>query len=85
MYRILFTKSADRALRKMPRDIAQRIRERLDRIAVDPYARYPNVTRLQNRPGYRLRAGDWRVIYEIEGEELVILVLRIGSRGGVYR
>lgn len=85
MYRILFTKSAERALRKMPRDMAQRVRERLDRIAVDPYAQHPNVTKLQNRPGYRLRVGDWRVIYEIEGEALVILVLRIGTRGEVYR
>jgi len=85
MYRILFTKSADKALRKMPRDVARRIRERLDHIAADPYANRPNVTKLQNRPGYRLRVGDWRVIYEIGGGELIILVLRIGPRGGVYR
>jgi len=85
MYRILFTKSADKALRKMPRDVAQRIRERLDHVAADPYANHPNVTKLQNRPGYRLRVGDWRVIYEIGGGELIILVLRIGPRGGVYR
>jgi mRNA interferase RelE/StbE len=85
MHGILFTKSADRALRKMPQDVARRIREKLDLIAEDPYAQHPNVTRLQNRPGYRLRVGDWRAIYEIEGEELVLLVLRIGSRGEVYR
>ena len=85
MYRILFTRSADRALRKMPRDLARRIRERLDCIALDPYAQHPDVTKLQNRPGFRLRVGVWRVIYEIAGEELVILVLRIGSRGEVYR
>jgi mRNA interferase RelE/StbE len=85
MYRILFTKSADKALRKMPQEFARRIRERLDNIAEDPYARHPNLTKIQNRPGYRLRVGDWRVIYETEGEELVILALRIGSRGEVYR
>ena len=65
--------------------LVQRIRERLDRIAIDPYAHYASVTKLQNRPGYRLRVGEWRVIYEIEGNELVILVLRVGSRGEVYR
>ncbi|RPI58500.1 MAG: hypothetical protein EHM56_01630 [Chloroflexi bacterium] len=43
------------------------------------------MTKLQNRPGYRLRVGDWRVIYEIENDELIILVLRIGLRGEVYR
>jgi mRNA interferase RelE/StbE len=85
MYGILFTKSVGKALRKMPQDIAQRIRERLERIAEDPYAQQPNVTRLQNRPGYRLRVGDWRVICEVEQEELVILVLRIGRRGEAYR
>ena len=85
MYRIVFTKQADKALRKMPRNIALQIRKRLDRIASDPYAKHPNVTRLQNRPGYRLRVGDWRVIYEILEDELVILVLRIASRGEVYR
>lgn len=69
----------------MPRDIAQRIRNRLDRIAADPYANHPNVTKLQNRPGYRLRVGDWRIIYEIENDELIILVLRIAPRGEVYQ
>ena len=85
MYRIVFIKRAHKALRKMPRDIVQRIREGLDRIATAPYAKHPSVTKLQNRPGYRLRVGDWWVIYEIEGDELIILVLRVGLRGEVYR
>ena len=85
MYRILFTKSASRALHRTPTHVAQRIRERLSHIAMDPYAQHPEVTKLQNRPGYRLRVGDWRVIYETEKEELVVLVLTIGTRGGAYR
>ena len=85
MYRIVFAKRADKALRKMPRKTANQIRKKLDRIAIAPHAKDNNVTRLQNRPGYRLRVGDWRVIYEIREDELVILILKIGPRGGVYR
>ena len=85
MYEILFTKQADRALRKMSRNTARLVREKLDQLAQDPYARNPNVTRLQGRPGYRLRVGDWRVIYELEDDRLVIMVLKVAPRGGVYR
>jgi mRNA interferase RelE/StbE len=85
MYRILFTKQADKMLRKMPRNTAQLIRKRLAQLAEDPYARNPNVARLQGRPGYRLRVGDWRVIYDIEDDRLIIFVLKIAARGGVYR
>jgi mRNA interferase RelE/StbE len=85
MYEILFTKQADRALRKMSRNTARLIREKLDQLAQDPYARNPNVTKLQGRPGYRLRVGDWRVNFELEDDRLVIMVLKVAPRGGVYR
>jgi mRNA interferase RelE/StbE len=85
MYEILFTRQADRTLRKMSRNTARLIREKLDQLAQDPYARNPNVTKLQGRPGYRLRVGDWRVIYELEDDRLVIMVLKVAQRGGVYR
>jgi mRNA interferase RelE/StbE len=80
VYRIEFTKRASKALYRIPGNIARLIRERLDQIASDPYAKHSNVTRLQNRPGYRLRVGDWRVIHEIESDRSVVLVLNIGSR-----
>ena len=85
MYEILFTRQADRALRKMPRNTTRLIREKLDQLAQDPYARNPNVTKLQGRPGYRLRVGDWRVIYELKDDRLVIMVLKVAPRGGAYR
>jgi mRNA interferase RelE/StbE len=85
MYRIVFTRQANRTLLKMSRNTARLIREKLDQLAQDPYARNPNVTKLQGRPGYRLRIGDWRVIYELEDEQLVIMVLKVAPRGGVYR
>lgn len=85
MYEIVFSRRALKELSKLPKDVIQRIREKLEQIALDPYGQHNNVTKLTNRPGYRLHIGDWRVIYELQDDQLVILVLRIASRGEVYR
>lgn len=85
VYKIAFTKAAAKALRKMPRNWSLLIRKKLSQLAEDPYAPQNNVVKLQNRPGYRLRVGDWRIIYDIENERLVILILVIKPRGEVYK
>ena len=85
MHRITYTTQAAKALLRMPRNGALLIRERIEHVAVDPFASIPNAKKLQGRSGYRLRIGDWRVIYEINGDEVVILVLRIAPRGEVYK
>lgn len=85
MYQIVFTKQAAKSLRSIPRDTAELLREKLAQIAANPYAPHPNVTKLQGRPGYRLWVGDWRVIYEIQNDALLIMVLIIAPRGEVYR
>ena len=64
--------------------MAALIREKLDQLALDPYTKHNNATKLKNLPAYRLRIGDWRVIYEINDDKLIILVLKIGPRGGIY-
>ena len=85
MYKVTYTKRSERTLLKLPRNLAKRIQARLDYIALNPYVQDNNVIKLQDRPGYRLRVGDWRVIYEIHDGELLILVLKITPRGSVYR
>ena len=85
MYKITFKKEATKSLIKIPRNVAKVIREKLEVIAANPYADHPNAKKLQGRDGYRLRVGDWRVIYEIQNEQLVILVLNIAPREEVYR
>ena len=69
----------------MPRNTASLLRKKMELLATNPFAPIPNVTKLQSRQGYRLRVGDWRVIYEIDNDEVVILVLKIFPRGEVYR
>jgi len=85
VYKIIYTTQAAKSLLKMPRNTANLIREKLEQIAVDPFASIPNAKKLQGRPGYRLRVGDWRVIYEINKDKVVIIVLKVAPRGEVYR
>lgn len=58
MYRILFTRAAGKTLRRVSREIAQRIRGQLDLLAQDPYRQHSNVTKLQNRMLEDMRAYD---------------------------
>lgn len=85
MYKLTYMKRAEKVLLAMPRTTAILIRDKLRELATDPYAPNNNVKKLQGREGYRLRVGDWRVIYEISDGQLIILVLDIGPRGGIYR
>jgi len=85
VYQIIFAKGAQKALLRLPKNMAVLVRQKQEQLAVDPYAPNTNAMKLQNRSGYRLRIGDWRVIYEIQNDELVILVLKIAQRGEVYR
>ncbi len=62
---------------------AKLIREKLEAIAANPYADHSNATKLQDRSGYRLRVGDRRMIYDIQNDKSIMLVLKAAPRGGV--
>jgi mRNA interferase RelE/StbE len=85
MYHIEYSKTALRALRKIPRNVADTILKKLLLLATDPYAHHANATKLQGREGYRLRVGDWRVLYDIHKGRLTVLVLDVRPRGGAYQ
>ena len=77
MYPIEYTEPAARVLRKMPGNIVVTIRSRIEALAIDPYAPNNNVIRLKGSADYRLRVGDWRVVYSLEDSRLVIVIVRI--------
>jgi mRNA interferase RelE/StbE len=85
MYRILFNKQSRKALLKMPREISSSIRKKLDEIAINPFESRTDVMPLKGRPAYRLRVGRWRVIYKAQKETLEIVVIKVASRGDVYK
>ena len=84
MFTITFSKIADKALRRMPRNIALNIGKKIKELANNPSG-MRNVKKLTNHPGYRLRVGDWRIIYTVNENELLIHIINIKTRGEVYK
>ena len=82
---ITYVKQAEPSLLKLPKNLLKRIREKLVTISENPYVQHNNVTKLKDNAGFRLRVGDWRVIYEIHDGEMIILVVKVAPRGRVYR
>lgn len=81
MYSIEFTTSSEKQLHKLPKDIQIRIVHALDKIRTRPF---DHVTKLVGYEAYRLRVGDYRLILEIKGNKLIILVIKIGHRKNIY-
>jgi mRNA interferase RelE/StbE len=63
---------------------AARILKALNRLAMDPYGA-PNVKTLSGGEGYRLRIGDYRVLYVLRDGEMLVLVVKVAHRREVYR
>lgn len=85
MFAIEYSKSARKALKTMPRNTARLIMEKIEALANDPLAPNNNVKKLTNHPGFRLRVGDWRVVYTVYEQALLIAVVRIAPRGDAYQ
>ena len=81
--KITYTKQATKTLRTMPRNTATRILTAIEKVAENPATADLDIRALQGRDGYRLRVGDWRVIYSQDG--VVLAVERIAPRGKVYK
>jgi mRNA interferase RelE/StbE len=82
-YRIEFRPAALRELRKIDRSTQPRIQGAISLLAKDPRA--PASRPLRGRDGYRLRVGDYRIIYTIDDGVLLIAVVTIGHRRDVYQ
>jgi len=83
-YAVRLARRAVRALADLQRRDQQRIRAAIDLLAENP--RPPNCVALQGEAGvYRVRVGDYRIVYEVFDRLLVVQVVRIGHRREVYR
>ncbi|HPO12746.1 MAG TPA: type II toxin-antitoxin system RelE/ParE family toxin [Candidatus Hydrogenedentes bacterium] len=83
-YSVEFSKHARRQLHQLSRETQERMRDHIDALAVMP--RPAGVVKLSGENNtYRIRVGEYRVLYEIRDDVLVVLVIRIGHRRDVYK
>lgn len=83
-YSIQFTPRARRDFEGLDRAMQQRLRIRIDRLAENPIP--AGAKKLHgSEPYYRIRVGDYRVVYQVEGGQLVVIVVKIDHRKEVYR
>ena len=83
-YDLLISQSAEKTLKKFPSKEASRVGTAIEKLAIDP--RPQGCRKLSGEADtYRVRAGVYRIIYEVEDRLLRILVLKIGHRKDVYR
>jgi mRNA interferase RelE/StbE len=83
-YRLEIKPPAEKAPARMPNPSRRRIARAIDSLARDP--RPPGCAKLAgSQCAYRIRVGDYRVVYEIEDRVLIVYVVRIGHRKDVYR
>ena len=82
-YRVIFKRPAEKSLHALPKKIQARIVGVIDLLSENPFP--PASVKLKGRDGYRIRTGDYRILYSVENEILIITVVAIGHRKEIYR
>ncbi len=82
MYAVIVEKSVVKQLQKIPQPYYRKIKIVLATLGNDP--RPNGYLKLKGREGYRVRVGDYRIIYDIKDEQLMILVISVAHRKDVY-
>lgn len=83
-YKIVWKQSARKELRKLPKEVVARIVDLVETLAETPAP--PGARKLAGTENtYRVRAGDYRVVYSVAQDVLVVEVIRVGHRKEIYR
>jgi mRNA interferase RelE/StbE len=84
IYEVKFTKGARKMFRKLSQELQDRIQTKIDDLAIEP--RPNGVKKLKGEENsYRIRVGDYRVIYDIFDDVLLVSVVEVGHRSEVYK
>ena len=84
LYAIEFTPSADKAFRKLPKNVQKIARDRIDTLMEDPRPPFAKPLRWGLKGLWKIRIGDYRVAYTVQDEKLIVLVVGVGDRKEIY-
>jgi mRNA interferase RelE/StbE len=82
-YKIHIKRTAERELREIPKKDLQRITKKIGALSSDP--RPTGCEKLSGQERYRLRQGNYRIVYSIDDESQMVMIVKIGHRREVYR
>lgn len=82
MYELVYSPAALKQLEKLEHILKERILIALERLRIRPES--CDIKKLVGVQGYRFRVGDYRIIFDMEKQKLLILILQIGHRKNVY-
>lgn len=83
-WKIIIHRKAEKTIKQLDGNVLERVRRAIRELGIDPRPMgCKKLTGYENL--YRVQVGDWRIIYAIEDDKLIVLVLEISTRGGAYR
>ena len=83
-WQIIIHRKAEKTIKRLHGEMLERTRQAIRLLAENPHpVGYKKMAGYDNL--YRIRVGDWRIIYAIENQELIVLVLEVAPRGRAYR
>ena len=84
IYKIEFSKPAEKQLSDLPKTELMKIKKRIEKLAADPFP--PKCEKMEGKEDiYRVRQGDYRILYSVFDKKLIVLILKIGNRREVYK
>ncbi len=83
MYQLEISRTAHRQIIALPPSTQERINRVISLLSENP--RHPGSKKLTGREGYRIRVGDYRILYQIDDASKMVMVFRVRARGDVYR
>lgn len=83
-FKVVITRSAEKELSQLSKEVIVRIRQKILLLADNPFPHGYKQLKGSNDKFFRIRVGDYRIIYSIQNNELIINIIKIGHRREIY-